>query len=298
MATFKILIVEDEAVIAMELEERLNHMGYQVTGCAATNASALQKIEAAPPDLVLMDIHLQGARDGIDTAEEIRSRYGLPVIYLTANAEKSTLQRAKLTAPFGYLLKPFREDELRATIEMAIHKHRADDYLREQATIDALTGLYNRRYLDEALPREFHRARRNNSELSVAMLDIDKLKSVNDTYGHDAGDRMIRHVAEMVQLSMRRSDLVCRYGGDEIAIVLPDTPLNDAVRKMEEIIAQIRSIPLHIGEVEVKVTVSIGVAAVSERTRDWDELLREADHANYHSKHSGRNTVSVIIKRE
>lgn len=298
MAPFKILIVEDEAVIAMELEARLNQLGYQVIGSASSSDSALQKIETMPPDLVLMDIHITGAKDGIETAEEVRTRYNIPVIYLTAYADGNTLQRAKLTIPFGYLLKPFREEELRTTIEMAIHKHRTDEYLRQQAIIDALTGLYNRRYLDEALPREFHRARRNNSELSVAMLDIDKLKSVNDTYGHDAGDHMIRHVAEMVQLSMRKSDLVCRYGGDEIALVLPDTPLHDAVRKMEELIAQIRSSPLHIGEVEVKITVSIGVAAVSEQTRDWAELLREADHANYHSKHSGRDAVSAIIKRE
>jgi len=292
MAPFKILIVEDEAVIAMELEERLTHMGYSVTGSAATSDSALQKIEESLPNLVLMDIHIQGARDGIDTAEDIRARYDIPIIYLTAYADNATLQRAKLSTPFGYLIKPFREEELRAAIEMAIHKHRADSYQREQANIDALTGLYNRRYLDESLVREFHRAQRSNSILSVAMLDIDRLKSVNDTYGHEVGDRMIRHVAEIVQLSLRKSDLVCRYGGDEIVIVLPDMPLNFAVQKMEGITVQISATGLHVSNVDIKVTVSIGVACAPQHANDPAELLRAADRANYHSKHLGRNRVS------
>ncbi len=290
----KILIVEDETVIALELEDRLQRMGYAVAGSAPNGKAALQMIEAARPDIVLMDINLKGARDGIEIAEEIRARYDIPVIYLTAYADHATLRRARDTTPFGYLLKPFREAELHANIEMAVHKHRADNYLREQANQDALTGLYNRRFLNEALPREFERAQRNNSGLSLAMLDIDMLKSVNDTYGHEAGDQMIRRVAEIVQLSLRKSDLVCRYGGDEIAIVLPDSPLSNAIQKMESILAQISTTPLRVGDTEMTVTVSIGVAAMSEHTHDAYELLHAADQALYRSKQSGRNSLNVV----
>jgi CheY-like chemotaxis protein len=124
MTQFNILIVEDESVIALELEDRLQRMGYDVMGSAASGESALRKIGSARPDVVLMDIYLQGAMDGIETAEEVRARYDIPVIYLTAYADSATLQRAKATKPFGFLRKPFREEELRTAIERAVNGSR------------------------------------------------------------------------------------------------------------------------------------------------------------------------------
>ena len=131
MQTIKILIVEDESIIAMELEERLTQLGYEVTGIAADSKTALQKVETQHPDIVMMDIHIQGPRDGIETAGEIRERFSIPVIYLTAHAEPATLQRAKATEPYGYLVKPFRAQELQAAIEMALYKRSMEQRLRE-----------------------------------------------------------------------------------------------------------------------------------------------------------------------
>jgi CheY-like chemotaxis protein len=119
-----IMIVEDEVVVAMELEEKLKDMGYQVGAIVASGEAAVSGAEANPPDLILMDIRLQGKVDGIQAARLIRNRHDVPVIYLTAYADDATLNRAKLTDPFGYLIKPFSEKELRTTIEISLYKHR------------------------------------------------------------------------------------------------------------------------------------------------------------------------------
>lgn len=126
-----ILIVEDEAAIAMELQVRLQTLGYTVLGPVASSEAALRIIEAQRPELILMDIRIQGARDGIETAAEIAERFKLPVIYLTANADTGTLQRAKTTEPVGFLTKPFREREIQAMIEMGLYRHQAEMEIRQ-----------------------------------------------------------------------------------------------------------------------------------------------------------------------
>jgi signal transduction histidine kinase len=135
MAAVKILIVEDEIVVARDLENQLRALGYVVSGTAASGEEAVTLAKQAAPDLVLMDIRLQGRLDGIAAADEIRKRLQLPVVYLTAHADDSTVRRARATEPFGYLLKPFEERELRITLEMALYKHRAErerKHLEEQ----------------------------------------------------------------------------------------------------------------------------------------------------------------------
>jgi signal transduction histidine kinase len=124
--TARVFIVEDEPIVAADLERALRNSGYEVSGTAAEGAHALRLLEKSRTDLVLMDIHLRGDLDGIDTARELRARWRLPVIFLTAYSEESTLERAKQAEAHGYLLKPFEDRELRTTIEMALHKHRAE----------------------------------------------------------------------------------------------------------------------------------------------------------------------------
>jgi CheY-like chemotaxis protein len=124
MSGAKILVVEDENIVALEIKKRLQHLGYTVAGVAATGEDAVRKAEGILPDLVLMDIMLKGEIDGIDAASEIRRRLNIPVIYLTAYSDGETLERAKLTEPYGYILKPFEEDDLRTTIEIALYRHK------------------------------------------------------------------------------------------------------------------------------------------------------------------------------
>ncbi|WP_370575902.1 response regulator [Methanomethylovorans sp.] len=123
MTDAKILVVEDENIVALEIKKRLQKLGYIVPGVASTGEDAISKVEGILPDLVLMDIMLKGEIDGIHAAGEIRKRFNIPVIYLTAYSDEETLQRAKLTEPYGYILKPFEEDDLRTTIEIALYRH-------------------------------------------------------------------------------------------------------------------------------------------------------------------------------
>jgi len=125
MTAGRILVVEDEAIVALHLRQQLANLGYEVPEAVATGDRALQRIDMSRPDLVLMDIHLKGPLDGIATASRIPPAHRIPVIYLTAYAEEATLARASATNPFGYLLKPFNERELHATIQMALARSRA-----------------------------------------------------------------------------------------------------------------------------------------------------------------------------
>lgn len=147
----KILITEDEGIVAADIEDRLRSLGYQVTATCSSGAEALRKIEETKPDLVMMDIMIQGDMDGIETAAIVRSKYQLPVIYLTAYSDDATFQRAKITEPFGYLLKPFEEKELRTNIEMALYKHRMEKE-RDRLVTDLKQALNAVKLLSGLLP--------------------------------------------------------------------------------------------------------------------------------------------------
>jgi CheY-like chemotaxis protein len=133
----KILVVEDDTIIALTIESRLRQFGYEVVGRASTGEDALKKVKEFQPDLVLMDIHIKGPMDGIQTAERVYGFYNIPVVYLTAYSDENTLERAQKTSPFGYIVKPFNDDTLRSTIKMAILKDRAD---KEKERILTLAG--------------------------------------------------------------------------------------------------------------------------------------------------------------
>src|SRR5215510_15230033 len=149
MNKVRLLVVEDERIVSMDLQRRLRSMGYEVVGSAVSGEEAIQKAEALHPDMVLMDVMLDGELDGIQAAEIIRKRLNIPVIYLTAYADSSTLERAKITEPFGYILKPFEERELHGHIEIALYKHRMEKKLKDSeeryvlATMGANDGLWD-----------------------------------------------------------------------------------------------------------------------------------------------------------
>ncbi|MBL8482714.1 MAG: diguanylate cyclase [Rhodocyclaceae bacterium] len=181
------------------------------------------------------------------------------------------------------------------TIKLGLWNLRLRVALREQATRDALTGLFNRRYLDDVLPRELHRCLRSGEQLTVAMLDIDHFKRFNDTYGHEAGDHVLRAVAGVVQDSLRKSDIACRYGGEEIACVLPDSSIEDAQERFESIRRDIAALRLSsAGRLLEPITVSVGLAQCPLHGRDRDTLMRAADNALYRAKEGGRDRICLF----
>jgi diguanylate cyclase (GGDEF)-like protein len=171
---------------------------------------------------------------------------------------------------------------------------RATHDLQQQAITDPLTGLYNRRFLYEVLPRELARARRKNAPVAVMMIDIDHFKRVNDTYGHEAGDLVLKEIACLIKAAVRASDVCCRYGGEEIAVVLPEAPIEGAQRRAEALRTAVEKLEIdYPGQKRISVTLSLGVAVYPDHGGDADSLLRAADVALYEAKSAGRNCVVV-----
>jgi diguanylate cyclase (GGDEF)-like protein len=168
------------------------------------------------------------------------------------------------------------------------------DQLREQATRDRLTGLFNRHYFEEAMPAELAKAKRCQSPLSVMLLDIDYFKVVNDSYGHLAGDHALRVFSQTLQAHIRSSDIACRYGGEEFVIAFPGMSLNEAYAKAISIRHAFKSIPIEFAEFRFHATVSIGVGCFWDYSESQDQLLRKVDQALYAAKTKGRDRVEIV----
>lgn len=165
--------------------------------------------------------------------------------------------------------------------------------LREQASRDALTGLYNRRYLEENLGQQVLRAVREGSSLSILMMDIDHFKHVNDTYGHPAGDKVLQTLAALLQSCIRVDDIPCRYGGEEFCVLMPGATIAIASERAEHIRQAIQDMAIHDQGQEIRVTLSVGVSAYPQHGSSGEELLACADRALYQAKGTGRNRVIV-----
>jgi len=165
------------------------------------------------------------------------------------------------------------------------------DQLREQAIHDPLTGLYNRLPLNEFFDRELRMAERNRQSISTVMADLDHFKAVNDTYGHQAGDEILREFGNLIRQSYRASDIYCRYGGEEFLILLPDMTLEKACKRTEHLREALAATPVVYGDSQIHVTASFGVAAFPQNGRTREELIAAADQALYAAKHNGRNQV-------
>lgn len=293
MIKTRIFVVEDEAVILMDLCERLTALGYQVCGTATHGETTAQKIIELQPDIVLMDVNLAGKMDGVEVAEQVGDGYDVPIIYLTAYSDPRLIARASLTNVYGYLIKPFEERELHATLQVALARFSTERNLREQIASDSLTGLHNRRFLDEMLPVMISRAYRERQALSLSMIDVDNFKQLNDTHGHDAGDQALRYIASALRNALRSSDFACRYGGEEFTLVMPSIDASGAASKMRSICTEIRKTTLRYRDRQLKFTLSAGVAEIPPAKGNSQELLRAADSALYRAKHEGRDRVCV-----
>ncbi|QBE66818.1 sensor domain-containing diguanylate cyclase [Pseudoduganella lutea] len=179
-------------------------------------------------------------------------------------------------------------------VSLALSNVRLREALREQSIIDPLTDLYNRRFLEESLKRELARSVRNRAPLSVIMFDVDHFKRLNDTFGHDAGDVVLKAVAAATKAAVRKADIVCRYGGEEMIVVLPDCAQGMAMERAEMIRRAIESVRIEHGGREIpQVTASFGVASHPNFGLDGDALVRAADAALYVAKRRGRNNVQM-----
>ncbi len=187
------------------------------------------------------------------------------------------------------------------TLALAIANIRLRETLQHQAIRDPLTGLFNRRYLEETLRRELHRAARAEQPLTVVMADIDHFKRLNDTFGHDAGDAVLKAVGGILQSRTRAGDVACRYGGEEFALVFPGMPADVAVTRVETLREEIAARDIHyLGQTLDQITVSLGVAVFPQHAMDLESLVHAADQALYRSKKDGRNrhTIAILPRRK
>lgn len=228
-----------------------------------------------------------------------RTRF-LPVLIITEQGADDMVVRALDLGVNDYIIRPVDPNELVARSLTQIRRKRYNDRLRasvkqtiELAVTDPLTGLYNRRYLDNHLNVLFNRSMARGRPLSVLITDIDRFKHVNDTYGHDGGDEVLREFANRVRSTIRGADLACRYGGEEFVVVMPDTSPEIAAAVAERLRAAIENAPFmlkHAGEA-LNVTASFGIASRITSVLTPDQLMKQADLALYEAKNTGRNRV-------
>ncbi|MBD9561195.1 PleD family two-component system response regulator [Ensifer sp. ENS03] len=228
-----------------------------------------------------------------------RTRF-IPILLIAEQGSDELVVRALDLGVTDYLMRPVDPNELIARSMTQIRRKHCNDRLRasvqqtiELAVTDGLTGLHNRRYFDTHLKLLMDRAAARGRPLSICMTDIDRFKQVNDTYGHDVGDEVLREFANRIRTTVRGADLACRFGGEEFIVVMPDTSAEMAAGVAERLRTIIESLPFAIPQADgpLKVTASMGIATLRPGSDTAEALLKRADTALYQAKHEGRNRV-------
>lgn len=295
----KILVAEDDPVTRHLLKTSLERWQYEVI-LATDGTQAIEIIfREDAPKLAILDWMMPGM-DGIEICRELRKRAAGSYIYtllLTSKAAREDLLKGLDAGADDYLVKPFDLLELQARlrsgrriVELQDQLIAAQEALREQATRDALTGAWNRGAIMEILERERSRAQREHHPLIVLMLDLDHFKAINDTWGHQAGDAILREVVTRLTSVLRPYDCVGRYGGEEFAVVVPGCEESAAMKLAERLRACISDRPILYSTSPISVTMSMGMARLGEDT-NTDSLIRRADDALYRAKKAGRNRI-------
>lgn len=301
-----ILIVDDNVKNRNLLKDMIVSFGHFPV-LAEDGKEALVKMNEQPPDMVLLDILMPGM-NGYEVLDYMKGNDNLchiPVIMISAVEYVYSVIQCIEKGADDYLDKPFNPKLLKARMDSSLEKKRLRDiekkyYLRlEHLSItDGLTGIANRRFFDDLLEKEWRRALRISSAISLIMLDIDFFKIFNDTYGHPSGDKCLTKVANTLKNTLKRAgEIVARYGGEEFIIVMPNTQLKDAIIVSKRISAEIRSLEIEHknSTVSAYITVSMGIAnVVPQKSSSPSAFIDKTDKALYKAKAEGRNRHSVF----
>ncbi len=301
MSKSRILIIDDSAEVRRSIEAALKAHDPQIEVISAADGMAgFKALMEGGVDLVLCDLVMPGL-DGLKFLDLKRSRgefQQIPVLLLTAMGEVGDKVAGLERGAQDYLVKPFDPRELIARVNAHVELKKIRDKLEEAnallkrlSTTDDLTGLYNRRYFFEALDREMDRAGRDRKSFALIACDLDRFKSVNDTFGHAEGDRVLKGTGELMLRHTRRYDTAARLGGEEFALLLPGTSLVDAAALAERLRATMES-ELRAGDRRA-ITLSAGLAIWRGGEETGAELLKRADEALYKAKAEGRNRVEI-----
>lgn len=287
----KILIVDDDPAITCMVKDHLEKEGFKVFVCNNTNL-AESFLAYEQPDLIILDILLP-TENGIEFCKRIRTNphYQLvPIIFFSIKNDLVDKLAGFATGADDYLCKPISVEELTARIQAILGRITESNELILQ---DELTKVYNRRYFLRRLDEEIARDSQNGNNFTIAMLDIDYFKTVNDTYGHLAGDETLKFIVNKLKENLRNTDIICRFGGDEFIILLPDMKKEDARKVIERIRGNIASDSIKCSQSNqlVQVTCSVGVSTFPENGCSAEQLIKSADENLYLAKQSGRNCL-------
>jgi two-component system, cell cycle response regulator len=303
-----ILVIDDSRMARQEVIEILRQNSPSTSYYEAADGIEGLKIALnKSTDLIICDVEMPGM-DGFKFLRMLSSREELqdiPVIMVTGREDSEAKIRSLEQGASDYVTKPYDSGELLARVKVQLKIKSLQDKLKqsnqmllELSHTDPLTGLNNRRSMMEALDKEFERSTRKHSPLSLLMLDIDHFKKVNDTFGHQQGDAVLQALATLLKEHLRQYDLAARFGGEEFALILPETDEKDAGMVAERIRQSIEKMRLGDFPAEFCLTASIGVATSPNEVLAYpDDLIREADNALYQAKRSGRNRIEQMKKK-
>jgi len=320
---YSALLVDDDLELLRVIEQVLEDGGFSVV-TARSGEEALNVLQSQPFDVIMTDIRMPGI-SGFELIEKIAAiDEAVKTVLMTGFDSSDTVKQALRTGAYDYLTKPLDDhgiiiqcanraaqatnlirdnaellDQLRAKQTMLEHANeqlrRLNDELHVQANTDVLTQLYNRRFLDDTLQNQVFRRNRYADSLSVALIDVDHFKTINDEYGHAGGDIVLKAISAALSQCVRESDIVGRYGGEEFLVILPSTAPEFAMLFAERIRSRINAQEIVLGESVCPVAISIGVSGVEEDYAELNmtELVNSADKALYAAKKAGRNCIRL-----
>jgi diguanylate cyclase (GGDEF)-like protein len=295
------LLVVDDQPINIQVMYQIFAADFQVF-MATSGAQALAICKDNPPDLVLLDVVMPGM-DGFQVCGLLKAdatTRNIPVIFVTAHNDAAQETHGLELGAVDFIAKPVNPAVVRARVKTHLTLKFQSDVMRKLVFLDGLTGVFNRRYFDQQLAIEWARSARNDSPLSVILLDVDFFKRYNDHYGHQAGDDCLKQIAMALKAALKRpADLVARYGGEEFVCILPDTSFDNAMLMAHQLAQQVKAmqIPHEKSDISPFVTISLGVSARSEQptsTKSGETagnstaLVAVADARLYVAKHNGR----------
>jgi len=285
-----ILLVDDEPVNIQILAGALKDR-FQLK--VATSGEQCIKLASTDPmpDLILLDIELP-EMNGYQVCENLKKNHdtaSIPIIFVTAMQSMEDEEKGLLLGAVDYVTKPIRPPILLARIQTQIQLKLQHDALVNMAMHDQLTNLFNRHYLLETANHRVAKAMRNNYSISILMMDIDHFKSINDTYGHPAGDAVLKEFAHVLKQESRHEDIISRFGGEEFVVFLDECGAQTAEKIAERIRQRIEGVKPE----GIDVTISIGVAELKNGKEGFTDLIKRADDAMYRAKKQGRNRVIV-----
>lgn len=293
----KILIVDDSAMVLKILYDMLKNEYVVIQ--AKSGEEALQLAVREIPDLILLDVIMKDM-DGYQVCKVLKSdplTKNIPIIFVSGLNEQNDEKKGLELGAIDYITKPFSEPIVKIRIKNHLELKAYRDFLEQISSLDGLTGIYNRRYFNTYYLREWERAIRERTPISLIIIDIDRFKEYNDNLGHLAGDECLKKISGSIGNSLfRKNDIACRLGGEEFICVLPNTDLPDAVCIAERIAADIEklNIPHEYSDVKPIITVSMGVGTIIPiENYSYIEFLNMTDRLLYHAKKSGRNKIQA-----